>query len=213
MTALDRTDRVAGTALVIAAIGTVAAMGHHPTRIDSGVIGPVHGIMIALLILMSWGFLHFAFRQGVSRPLILGGLLAYGVGLFEHLGAATINGFAMPALASRGPIDRDILLFAWEVNQALARLGVYMTGVAFVLWSLDLLRGEGRAAKAVGGLGLLAGAAPLVLLGSGLIEMNVGGAFLAYALHAAWTAVLGAAILRGRLLRKHQPSGYSATSR
>lgn len=213
MTELDRTDRVAGAALVIAAIGTVAAMGHHPTRLDSGVIGPVHGLMVALLMMMSWGFLHFAFREGVSRPLILAGLLAYGVGLFGHLGAGTINGFAMPALAIRGPIDRDILLFAWEVNQALAKLGVYMTGLAFVLWSVDLVRGGGRASQVVGGLGLVAGAAPLVLLGSGLIEMNVGGAFLAYALHAAWTAVVGVALLRGSLLQRHQASAYSATSR
>lgn len=212
MAELDRADRFAGAALAIAAVGTVAAMGHHPTRLDSGAIGPVHGILIALLMLMSWGFLHFAFRQGVSRPLILAGLLSYGVGLFGHLGAVTINGFAMPALAGRGPMDRNILLFAWEVNQALARLGVYMTGVAFLLWSVDLLRERARAAKVVGGLGLLAGAAPLVLLAAGLIQMRVAGAFVAYALHAAWTAVLGVTMLRGRLLHTRQSSANSATS-
>lgn len=212
MAELDRTDQPGGAALVIAAVGIVAAMGHHPTRLDSGAIGPVHGILVALLVLMSWGFLQFAFRQGVSRPLSLAGLLAYGVGLFGHLGAVTINGFAMPGLASGGPVDRDILLFAWEVNQALARLGVYMTGVAFLLWSVDLLREGARAPKVVGGLGLLAGAVPLVLLASGLIQMNVAGAFVAYALHAAWTAVLGVMMMRGRLPHRHQSSANSATS-
>ncbi len=92
------------------------------------------------------------------------------------------------------------------MNQALATLGVCMTALAFVLWSLDLLSEREGAAKAVGGLGLLAGAAPLVLLGSGLIQMDVAGALIAYGLHAAWTAILGVAMLRGSIVQRDHSS-------
>ena len=140
-------DRAAGAALVAGALGSVLAMAHHPSGAHSGALGPiVHGAMIGLLMLMAWGFLLFQSGRGASRPLPLAGLLAYGVSLFGHIGAATINGFVVPALAVRGhgAVSHDVFLLAWEANQALARLGVYMTGLAFAFWSIDLVVRERR---------------------------------------------------------------------
>ncbi len=99
----QQAGRAGGMALIIAAIGTVAMMAHHPSGPHSGLLGGiVHGAMIALLLLMTWGFLQFALVRGIRRPLVNGGLLAYGVSLFGHIGAATIKGFVVPALAARG---------------------------------------------------------------------------------------------------------------
>lgn len=197
-------DRAAGIALVAAAAGSVLAMAHHPSGGHAGPLGGiVHGAMIALIATMAFGFAHFALRRGLARPAILAGLVAFAVSLFGHVGAATINGFVVPALAGRGhgAAGHDIFLFAWESNQALARLGVFATGTAFVLWSLDLLRERG-AARWLGAAGLVAGAMPAVLLGGGWIAMNVAGAFLVYAAHAAWTAAVGAWMVTGGLERE-----------
>ena len=187
-------DRAAGAALVAGALGSVLAMAHHPSSAHSGALGPiVHGAMIGLLMLMAWGFLLFQSGHSASRPLPLAGLLAYGVSLFGHIGAATINGFVVPALAARGhgAVSHEIFLLAWEANQALARLGVYMTGLAFAFWSIDLLVRERRIWRLVGLAGLLAGLLPAGLLAAGAIRMDLAGAGLVYAVHAAWAALVG----------------------
>jgi hypothetical protein len=50
----------------------------------------------------------------------------------------------------------------------------------------------------LGGLGLLLGGGPGVLLVSGAISMNLTGALIAYAAHAAWGSALGIHMLRGK---------------
>lgn len=202
-------QRVAGGVMVLAALGTVVAMAHHPSGTHGGPLGGiVHGAMIVLLMLLTWGFMMFAVSRGAARPLILAGLLAYAVSLFAHIGAATINGFVVPALANpeAPPVSHDLFRLAWHSNQALAKLGVYMTGAAYALWSIDLLRTSGSALRIVGAAGLLAGLLPAVLLASGAVRMDVSGAFLIYGVHAAWAALIGILMLG----RQHR--GKDATS-
>lgn len=192
-------DRIAGAALAAAALTSAAAMAHHPASAHGGggLIGLVHGVMIVLVGLLAFGFTHFSRGRGLGRPAILAGLIFYGISVVAHVGAATINGFVVPALAGRGGVSHDIFLFAWETNQALAGLGVYATGAAFILWSIDLVRREGGWLRLVGLAGLVAGALPAALLASGAIRMNLSGAMLVYAVHAAWAALVGISLIRG----------------
>jgi hypothetical protein len=192
-------DRIAGAALAAAALVSVVAMAHHPTSAHGGggLNGLVHGVMIILVALLAFGFVHFARGRGLDRPSVLAGLIAYGISVFAHVGAATINGFVVPALAGRGTVSHDILLFAWETNQALAGLGVYATGAAFILWSIDLIRREPGWLRLVGLAGLVAGALPGALLAGGVIRMDVSGAMFVYAVHAVWAALVGVSLMRG----------------
>ena len=195
-------DRVAGAALLSAAAASVLAMAHHPTSAHSGALGPlVHGAMIVLIALMAFGFAHFSIRRGLGRPEILAGLVAFGVALFGHVGAATINGFVVPALASRvhGAPGHDVFLIAWQLNQALARLGVFAAGAAYLLWSVDFLRRPGAEPRLIGLAGLLAGGVPAVLLALGAVRMDVAGAVTVYTAHAAWAALVGFHLIRGKL--------------
>jgi hypothetical protein len=197
-----QTDRIAGGALIAGSLLSVLAMAHHPQHVDpNGMVGLVHGALIVLMSVIAFGFTHFALRRGLVRPAILAGLIAYFIGVVADLGAATTNGFIVPALAARGAdlSGRDVFLLAWEANQALARLGVFATAAAFTLWSIDFLRRPGLEARAIGGLGLLAGLIPATLLATGATDMHVGGAFIAYAAFAAWGVVVGAHLLRGKL--------------
>jgi hypothetical protein len=196
-------DRIAGTCLGIAAAATVLAMAHHPTGPHGGDGGGdfVHGSMIALLAVMAFGFFHFALRRGFSRPVILAGAVAYGFSLVANFGAATINGFVVPALAARGPeaVGHDTLLLAWYANQALARLAVYATGAAYVLWSVDFLRRDGFANRAIGAAGVIAGAVPAALLLSGQAAMELRVAFPVYSAHAAWAILVAIQLVRCRI--------------
>ena len=188
--------------MVAAASASVAAMAHHPASLDAGPInGMLHGLLVFSLLLIAWGFVTFTLRRGIYRPLLLLGLLAYGVGLFGHIGAATVNGFTLPALGAQGePIGRDVLLLAWELNQSLARLGVFMTALAYLLWSLDLLRDFSPGSRLTGWSGLLAGAVPPVALITGTLAMDVFGATLVYGLQVAWAALVGTQLMLGRLV-------------
>lgn len=204
-------NRVAGAVMAAAALGTVLAMAHHPSGMHGGPVGGVvHGAMIILLMALTWGFLMFAVQRGAGRPLIAAGLLAYAVSLFAHIGAAMINGFIVPALNNPDapPVSHDLFRLAWHSNQALAKLGVYMTCAAYALWSLDLMRDRTNMMRLAGVGGLAAGALPAVLLATGKIRMDVAGAFLTYTMHATWAMLVGLLLWRGML----HANGKLATS-
>ena len=184
---------------MVAAAGTVIGMAHHPTSVaDAHLSQWVHGLLILFLGLTAFGFAAFCAASGPGRPAILAGAVSYAMAMIGHTGAATVNGFAVAILAERGePIGRDTLLLAWDINQALAQLGVVAAGTAILLWSVDLLGRGGRGARLLGLLGLAAGAVPAVLLVSGAMRLNLSGALAAYSAHAAWAAALGLYLLRG----------------
>lgn len=190
-------DRIGGGALIAGAVGVVFTMAHHPTGMHGGGLGGiVHGAMIFLLGLLTFGFARFGQGRGFGQPLILAGAVAYLTSFMAHIGAATINGFVVPALAGGEPaVSHDLFRFAWHSNQALAKLGVFATGLAYLGWGLDLA--QVRRTRLLGIAGIAAGAIPAALLASGAIRMDVAGAFIAYAAHAVWAALLGAAMWRG----------------
>lgn len=194
-------EAMGGAALLIAAAGTVAGMAHHPAGTGAGFIGPaVHGALLLFLVLTAYGFASFAAARGAGRPPILAGLVCYAVAMSGHIAAATINGFIVPALAARNPkgIAPDILGLTWHANQALATLGVVAASGAILLWSFDFLSRPGRETRILGGSGLIAGLGVPVLLATDAIDMNLTGAFIAYALHAGWGAAVGFHLIRGR---------------
>ena len=183
-------------------------MAFHPSDAHAGgLAAAVHSSMIILLSLMGWGFLQFSLARGLGSGWVSAGLLAYAVSIFGHLVAGTINGFVVPALANpEAPIIHDIFRFAWQANQAFAKLGMIAGSVAYLLWSADLLRdGSGRL---LGGAGAAIGIAVPVLLLSGLVRLDVHGALLLYGLQALWAMMVGVAMIHRRI----HPSANSATA-
>ena len=190
-------DRAAGIALVAAAAVSMLAMAHHPSSLNAGaMIGLVHGVMILVVGAMLYGFAHFSRRRGLGRPAVLAGLVALAISAAANIGAATINGFVLPALPGHGSaMHHDLFGFAWAMNQALAALAAIALGAAYTLWSLDLLRTN----RLLAALGLLAGGVPAVLLLGGWIDMHLPTAILVYAAQVLWAALLGWLMLRGGL--------------
>ena len=193
-------NRAAGAALVVAAILSALAMAHHPSGAHgTGALACiVHGAMIALLLLMTFGWTKVALRRCADSDLMIAGLVAYAASAAAHLCAATINGFAVPALAARGAAH-DLFHFAWELNQAFAYLGAYLTSAAFLLWSIDFIAKGPGSVRAIGAVGIAAAIGPAAALASGSIAMNVEGAIIVYAAHAAFTTLAGIQMMRGKL--------------
>jgi hypothetical protein len=193
-------DRTVGIVMLTSAVLTVVAMAHHPSGAHGGtLVYLVHGTMIVLLSTMFFGFSYYSLRRGLSHPLILAGLVAYLLNYFAHIVAGTINGFIVPALTEQGQdIPHALFVFAWESNQAFARLGTVATAVAFTFWGFDLLSREKGFTRLIGGLGIAAGTLPLLLLLNDS-TMDVRAALTIYGLHAGFVALV-AWLMIGRKL-------------
>lgn len=196
----SHSDRTVGVILLIASILTVVAMAHHPSGAHGGtLVYMVHGAMIVLLSSLFFGFCYYSMRRGLGRLLILAALVAYGLNYFAHIIAGTVNGFIVPALAERGEaIPHALFVFAWESNQAFARLGTAATAVAFVLWGLDLLRQENNFSRLIGGFGIVAGVLPLVLLLNDT-TMDVRTALIIYSLHSGFVALVALRLIQRKV--------------
>jgi hypothetical protein len=190
-------------------------MAHHPTGIQPGDgAGPmtlstlVHAAMIVLLAANLWGLIIFTARLGFDGWM-LAGVLSYGLSVIANVMAGLINGFIVPAVADA--VDRaasaDIFVLLWESNQAAARLAVYAAGIAFVSWSVRLIRLGTPEHIALGGMGMVAGVTPTMALYTRVITLDVDGALLAYGAQAAWVGLLGLQMIRRRLKR----AAYSGT--
>ncbi|OFX00146.1 MAG: hypothetical protein A3E78_06040 [Alphaproteobacteria bacterium RIFCSPHIGHO2_12_FULL_63_12] len=181
-------DRFAGWLMAAASVLSVVVMAHHPTGGgDMRLVNGVHGALMGLILINIVGFFRFGSGEGLARLSVSAGLVAYAAGMFGNLLAATINGFAAPALMARGA-SKDVLGFAWELNQALAYEAVYAISAAYVLWGIGLVR---RGARAVGVAGIAAGAAPAALLAAGALDMHVAGAMIIYAAQSAFAFIIG----------------------
>lgn len=191
-------DRHAGVALAAASILSVVAMAHHPSGPGGhgGLNQAVHGIMIVIVLVSLGGYARFAIRLGIARFDVLLGLIAYAASALANVLAATINGFVAPAAFERS-VSSDVLRLAWEFNQALAYGAAYGTSAALLLWSFALLRCAGFE-RFLGVSALVVGAVTIGLLAGDLVQMNVAGAFIVYALQAAMGVLVGASLMRAR---------------
>lgn len=156
---------------------------------------PIHGLMLASLVLMWAGFTQFAQWLGAERFSVKLGLVCYGAGAIANVFAALINGFVVEALHANGASE-DLLRLCWELNQALAYFGVYVSSAAFAIWGASSLAADWRV---FGAAALAAGLAPPALLATGAVDMHVTGAYVVYAIHAAFAVFAGARMLRARL--------------
>ena len=205
--ASPKTGRVAGWVLLIAAMLTILAMAHHPSGIGHGsaagtmTLGAlVHAAMIVILAANLWGLIIFSTRQGIDGWM-LAGVLSYGLSLLGNVIAALINGFIVPAVAAAldHSVSGNIFVLLWESNQAAARLAVYSASVAFVAWSVFLIRRRTLEDLVLGCTGLVAGVAPSAALYTEILTLDVDGAFLKYGVQAAWIGLIGLQMIRQRL--------------
>lgn len=186
--------RDGGIALMAGAIASIVLMMNHPSGAHGGPAGPiVHGGMMLALTAMLFGFTAFVLGRGARTPPIIG-LIAAAVSLAAHIAAATINGFTVPVMATwhGGTPGHDVFLLAWLLNQALAGVGLFATGLAYLCFAFEVRREQ----PLVAGLGALCGVVPAALLAAGVIKLDVHGALLAYGLHGLWALLLGGTMWR-----------------
>ena len=221
---MDRRDRTSSTrapgiTLIAGPVLSVAVMSHHPVAQASGAAerlselarmatfsGLVHGLLIALSLLVLWGLLSFADALGWQLQAVRLAAIAYAAGTVCMLGAATVSGFVVPRLAAHfvdvpapdlgGALAALRLCF--EINQSLAAIGTVALSAGIALWSWTLVGGAAGSAgsRGLGALGLLVGLLPAGALISGALRLDVSGMLAVIVAQAVWTIGAGVCLLR-----------------
>ncbi|MEM7281225.1 MAG: hypothetical protein AAF438_06325 [Pseudomonadota bacterium] len=197
-TADTANSKLTGTVLIASSLMVILTMAHHPSGPEgmSGLVVVVHGIMILLMLLLFTAFLSYSAYRRFQNPSVLFALVCYGTSVLLNIGAATVNGFVVGALANRETaVNQDIFRLCWEINQALARLGVATMGLAVLFWSIDLFRRQ-KSARWIALFGFPVALLPLVWFAVVSSDLGVTVAIWVYGGHAV------GAIGRGRHLRR-----------
>jgi hypothetical protein len=210
--------RIPGIAMVSSALLSLFAMAHHPTAGGADFMAfaanveriafidqVVHGVLIALVAVITWGLLVFALRRGVASPLVTLGMVGWAIGVAGLTAAAVFNGFASVELARRAlaaPESSEMLRAAFvalgAVIGVVTVIGSLGISAAMFFWSADLSRTAG-ALRWVGALGLAAGALLVLALLTGMVRLNLGGMTLLLAVWSGWFVGVGALMILRRV--------------
>lgn len=210
-------NRLAGRAMIAAALITIVALAFHPSGhdvTDAAARGGsnlrdivVHSVAIAGEVVLLLGGLALSARLWSQRELAAAGATVFFLSIFAMIIAASASGFIAPAIAAdavrAGPQSRDtydaLFHFNGEINQAFAKLGSALAAVAIVLWSAAMLRA--RMWRGLGMSGAAFGAAVLVGLCvfTGRFVVHGFGGF-AMGGQLAWTIFAGLALMEEKRL-------------
>lgn len=199
---------LAGALLAGSALLAAVLMLHHPSGEDHAslmtpiVHGGLQGLLMVQLAMAAW----ILRDQGWTLLAILG-LVFFAAGQFAAIGAATINGFVVPAVMAEGygSLEPGIGRFAWEFNQALARFGVITVGSGIAVFAAFYW---GVGARILSGTGVAIGVLTAGAIVSGLLTMNLHGAMIVYVSQSAWLVFWGVWVFRySRGEASDQPSG------
>lgn len=200
-----RTDRIAGTALIVGAIGAIVTMVLHPVggsfeRIarQAGMIRGVHALAIVSITVEAFALLRFSQLIPERRSLADAGLVAFALAAISGILAATVSGLLSPHIAEHALEAGDAAQGAWHVafaynfmlNGVLSNVFITATAVAVALWSAAML-GTGTQWTILGVAGLAVGAGAIAALFTGRLQHNVHDVALFIFAMSAWMVALG----------------------
>src|SRR5471032_566686 len=103
---------LAGAIILASALLSMIVVSHHPTVhthnseqilrqvTEVGTMNEiVHGVLLAFMLALAYGFSIFSLRQGMHRQTTVAGLIAYLCGAAAISGAALIDGFFTTMMA------------------------------------------------------------------------------------------------------------------
>lgn len=130
----------------------------------------VHGMVIVAVIALLFGVAALSLRRGLTSSVVLAALVVFAIATLAVTGAAMIDGFLGPSVASyrvHQPSEVaaifDLLKLLSDAIQVFTKMGLIGFTLAIALWSIDFLREAGPVRNA-GILGLAVGAGTIVLL-------------------------------------------------
>lgn len=208
----------AGIVIAIASLMTLVSVAHHPTTPKAlkpadafpaivaltGADRMVHTIVIGTMLALVFGFTVYALRRGLHRSAVIGGLIAFTFGIATTIGAALVDGFLIPEIASRYVdatpelIGRAAMLLQTcaLAIQVATKAGFVGMSLGIVLWSADLIFDKGFL-RIAGIVGVLAGVVPVILTLSGGY-LNPHALMVVIAIQTLWYLAIATLLLQRR---------------
>ncbi|ESQ89844.1 hypothetical protein ABAC460_11110 [Asticcacaulis sp. AC460] len=201
-----------GWLLGLSTLAALAFISHHPTanlgHPEDGLNNilavaaqgqQVHGALTVMVLLFATGFSGFAWRLGISHPLVMAGWLSYVGGSLVMMFAALFDGFIIADIAARMGDHPEtaygLIQFSGIVIQAVARLAFVLTALSSVFWGLALLHYKGLT-RGLGALSLAVGTASLACLLLTTIGFDVGRLLIYMAAQAVWHMAVALWLIR-----------------
>jgi len=203
------TNARAGLAIIIGSVAGLATMAMHPTGHDviaSAAAGDgnllnvgAHSLAIAGEALLLAAMLAVTARLSSARDLAVTAYVTWALATFCIIVAAVASGFIASAVAADAAelegAARDLLMnsyhYTGEVNQAFAKVGVSLSGVAIILWSVAMIRTG--FSRALGWYGISFAALVLAGLGTGHLRLDIhgfGAVMIGQSVWMIWTGTL-----------------------
>lgn len=200
-------DVFAGAVIGVATLLAVVMILHHPV-VHGGAVKVmqaagklagldhlVHGVLIALMGVLTLGFFHLTQRLGFQRPAAAAGFIAFAGGSALVSVAATFDGFVVPDVAAWctapghacSDSGADMLVLISAAIQDFTTVGFVAQSIALVAWGLALLTArEGWFGRGVGALGLLCGGASAAILIGAHVFLTPQTLLMIFAFYGVW---------------------------
>lgn len=206
--------KITGAALIVGALGGVGTMVIHPMgyhldaspgalRAAADMTRLAHGIALASMPLMLFGYADFSRRLGFSRASAMAGLAFQGFAVMAVMSAALMSGLVTGELLdnaarygqAEAAVIRSQLHYTHVLNQAYAAVYTLSSAAAIGAWSLGLWAAGKLRGLAILGVVVALGQA-LLFAFAGDDALSVHG-FLAIILaQAIWAIGIGVALWR-----------------
>ena len=207
------TNRSAALALTAGSLAGLVVMSFHPTGNEAArdptgrtltVIAAVHWMAIIAQPVLLAGAAGLTAWLRARRDTAVAALVFFAVASMAVLIAGAASGLVSPGVL-RGLHDADAgatmsmqnaLHYTWLLNQAFARIYVVLGAIGIALWSWAVLGGR-ELPHALGFYGLALGAALVLGLASGHLNLGVHGFGLVILGQSVWMIWAAAALWRG----------------
>jgi hypothetical protein len=205
-------DRRGALAIFVATVGGAVTMLTHPSGVSvpadqvahvAFVNAFAHGVVVVSVPVAFLGSLALWRRLDSPSRLALAGLVAYGLALILVTLAAVASGFVandvqrkiLEASPEQIEVWKALYRYTNQLNQAFARLYVFASSAAIMLWSIAIVR-ERKLAMGLGVYGLVLSVVLVVAVGSGHLRLNVHGFGLVVLTQSVWLVVSGVLLWR-----------------
>lgn len=213
----DGPYRAHGALIIAGSVLALAGMAVHPSgggkvmdtvrdlAANGGFNAYVHGFLIAVYLGLTLGFFGFTRWLGGDRIAAQAGFVAYSASAVAATAAAMSAGFVNRTLAfaylTAKPEEVNSVVAAFRVsgafNYAWGRTWMIALSAAILLWSIELVRQDGRA-RLLGWFGVSLGVVSIAGFVLGIIPLTVVALIGIIAAQTVWSVGAGVLMQRSR---------------
>lgn len=208
-------DTMYGGALIAGTLGSVLTMAMHPTGsqllADVQHLAPValavHVLALVTLPFSVFGTLGLTRRLSTDGELPIAAMVAYAMASVAVMIAAVASGLLAPGLftkiamstGSEQQLAMAIVNYNGSINQAFAKVYVFASSAAILLWSVAIIS-HGRLSRGAGWLGIIVAMLALLAMSIGHLRLDVHGFGAVVLTQGIWMITVGVLLIRAQEL-------------